>query len=419
MPSGPTHGVGLFIYEPRMRTHRSPTWTAACRTCVALLALLTIVGCARKTAQDETSTFLAHHWPDPIPAQGTPPPQFSALEASLAPEACGQCHTQQYDDWRTALHSKTMGPGIEWQFEKLGPDQANRCLRCHAPLAEQKALLAAEMGWPNAPQSPPPDYVPGTLAHDGLACAACHVRGHVRFGPPAPATTESPHGGFAPSSAFQDSRFCATCHQFPDDGPRLAGKLREDTYRQWSASAYAPGTPCQSCHMPDGRHLWRGIHDPDMLRKALEVELHLTPERDGRYVADVIARNKGAGHDLPTYMVPKIYLVLLLERPGRPDMELARDVIGWQSDVNFEREAFDTRIPAGKSRRYRHTIAPPQGRWQLKLRVDVAPGEHYERMFRFSLANVSLSPRSRATLIRALADTEAKRYTAIEINAAP
>ena len=42
----------------------------------------------------------------------------------------------------------------------MNQDQGNRCLRCHAPLAEQKALLALELGWPNAPKQPPPDYVP-------------------------------------------------------------------------------------------------------------------------------------------------------------------------------------------------------------------------------------------------------------------
>jgi hypothetical protein len=383
--------------------------------------LLMLAGCTRAPQTDEVSAFLARHWADPVPAQGPPPASYTPVEASLAPESCANCHPAQYQDWRSALHSRAMGPGIYWQFEKLGQGDGNRCLRCHAPLAEQKALLAREMGWPNAPKDAPPDYVPPDLAHQGLACAACHVRNHVRYGPPGPQPSSKtpPHDGFVAAKAFQDSRFCAQCHQFPQDGPKLAGKLREDTYQQWLSSRYAPSQPCQSCHMANGRHLWRGIHDPDMVRKALAVELNLVRLQDGRYQAEVIARNKGAGHHLPTYLVPKIDLVLLLERTGQPDIELARDVIGWHADVNFEHEDFDTRIPAGASRRYLHGFQPPKGAWKLLLRVDVAPGEHYERMFHYSQGNVSLTPGSGTLLQQAIKETEGARFTALQISAEP
>jgi hypothetical protein len=381
-----------------------------------------LFACSKPPRPDAIEAFLSTHWQDPLPAQGMPPASDTPLEASLAPESCGTCHVHQYRDWQTALHSHTMGPGIYWQLEILGQTEGNRCLRCHAPLAEQKALLAREMNWPNAPASPPPAYVPASLAHDGLVCAACHVRGHIHYGPPrsGPTLQAGPHGGFVPEPAFLDSRFCAHCHQFPDDGPRLAGKLREDTYQQWLASSYAPRQPCQSCHMPNGRHLWRGIHDPDMVRKALAVELHLKRlANDGEYEADIVARNQGAGHDLPTYLVPKISLVLNLSQPGHVPRELARDVIGWQADIDIKHEAFDTRIPAGGSRRYTHAFRPPKGPWEVELRVDVAPAEHYERMFRYSLEKVSLSPQARATLKRALQDALATRFTAMQIAARP
>lgn len=388
-----------------------------------LLGVLTLsTGCSKPPASDPIGAFLDKHWQDPLPAQGMPPASYSPLEASLAPEACGTCHADQYRDWKSALHSRTMGPGIYWQFEKLGQGDSNRCLRCHAPLAEQKALLALEMGWPDAPKTAPPEYVPAALAHDGLACAACHVRDHVRFGPARPANpgpAGAPHGGFVAAEAFRDSRFCANCHQFPDDGPRLAGKLREDTYQQWRNSAYYPSQPCQSCHMPGGRHLWRGIHDPDMVRKALAVEVQLQRLRDGTYKAAVIARNQGAGHALPTYLVPKIDLVLSLRRPGQADLELARDVIGWRADVNMEHEEFDTRIPAGGSRRFEHGFRPPPGSWMLVLRAEVMPGEHYERMFRYSLEQVDLTPAARQTLAQALKETEATRFTALQVTARP
>lgn len=395
-----------------------PAWLIA----ATIGSVLLLAGCSRPSTPEDIDTFLAQHWHDPIAAQGEPPKQFSAAEASLDPEACGACHIEQHRQWRTALHSHTMGPGIRWQFELLGQDETNRCLRCHAPLAEQKALLAREMGWPNAPTSPPPDYVPAGFADSGLSCAACHVRGHQRFGPPKIGTPlkDAPHAGFVASEAFQDSRFCANCHQFPDDGPRLGGKLREDTYRQWQASSYAGSQSCQSCHMPDRKHLWRGIHDPEMLRKALAVELKLTKLGSGEYRAEVLARNQSAGHHLPTYMVPKIDLVLMLHRPGAEASELARDVIGWRADVEITREEFDSRLPAGASRSYAHVFrAPEQPGWHVELRVDVAPREHYERMFRHSLINLSLSRTSADQLKAAIAEAEATRYTGMRLLAKP
>jgi hypothetical protein len=407
-----------FIMNPH------PAWTATCKLTqlLGVLCLVGLTGCGKPApVEQDVERFLAQHWQDPVPAQGEPPKAFSAIEASLDPSACGHCHAEQHKQWQSALHSHTMGPGIRWQFELLGQDESNRCLRCHAPLAEQKALIARQMAWPNAPAAAPPNYVPADLADTGLSCSACHVRNHQRFGPPKAGTPleDAPHASFVASEAFQDSRFCAHCHQFPEDGPRLAGKLREDTYRQWQAGPYAGKQSCQSCHMPERQHLWRGIHDPDMLRKGLGVELKLTRLDSGGYRADVTARNQGAGHHLPTYMVPKIDLVLIL-RQGDDARELARDIIGWKADADITREEFDTRLPAGASRSYAHVFTPPAASgWHVELRVDVAPREHYERMFRQSLINLSLSKNASDQLKSAIDEAEATRYTAMRLTANP
>ncbi|MBA7466455.1 hypothetical protein ES707_01639 [subsurface metagenome] len=48
---------------------------------------------------------------------------------------------------------------------------------------------------------------------------------------------------------------------------------RENTLVEWEQSPAARnGMTCQSCHMPQRRHLWRGIHDPDMVRSGLTPE---------------------------------------------------------------------------------------------------------------------------------------------------
>ncbi|MBV2184273.1 MAG: cytochrome c family protein [Rhizobium sp.] len=395
------------------------------RVLALFLVLGALAGCGESDGpkMDPVATFLKAHWQETVPPQGQPPGHFTSLEGALSPEACGTCHPDQFRDWQTALHSRTMGPGIYWQFEELGQAESNRCLRCHAPLAEQKALLAREMKWPGAPDTPPPEYVGETLHRSGLGCAACHLRKHVRYGPPAmrPPQAQLPHDGFVASEAFQDSRFCAHCHQFADDGPRLAGKLREDTFEQWRASSYAPDQPCQSCHMPERRHLWRGIHDPEMVRKAIEVNLQLIRVERDQYKAEVLVRNVGAGHHFPTYLVPKVNLILRLDRNGKGGREVGRDVIGWRADVNMAGEEFDTRIPAGGSHRYVQTFEAPENakEWQIVLSVEVDPAEHYLRMFQFSLANVKLSDASKRQLERAMQASIDARFVALTVSAKP
>jgi len=120
-----------------------------------LAAAALSAGCSRQQpVAVPVELFLANHWAEPIPPQGPPPNGFSVLEASLSPQACGQCHAQQYEAWRTSLHSRTVGPGLLWQLALMDQAQANRCFRCHAPLAEQKALLAIEHGWLGASAPP-------------------------------------------------------------------------------------------------------------------------------------------------------------------------------------------------------------------------------------------------------------------------
>src|SRR5947207_165756 len=104
---------------------------------------------------------------------------------------------------------------------------------------------------------------------------------HQRFGPPrrdgslaptAPSET-LPHNGVTRAPAFLRSEFCQSCHQFTADGFALNGKLLENTYNEWKASRFArEGVQCQDCHMPDRRHLWRGVHHPEMVRSGVTID---------------------------------------------------------------------------------------------------------------------------------------------------
>ena len=209
-----------------------------------------MLGFVTAAGADTIQEFLVRHWRQPLASQGPPPGRFSALEASLAPEACGACHPAQLADWRTSLHSRSMGPGVAGQLVEMlesDPGSALSCFTCHAPLAEQAPRVADGA---RARANPVYD---AALGARGLVCAGCHVRAHQRFGPPrrdgsltptAPLET-LPHNGVTRTPAFLRSEFCQSCHQFTPDGFALNGKLLENTYREWKASRFArEGVQC-------------------------------------------------------------------------------------------------------------------------------------------------------------------------------
>jgi hypothetical protein len=343
------------------------------------------------TSPDTVATFLQKHWRLPIPAQGKPPQHFASVEASLHPQDCGVCHPQQYQDWQQSLHSRSIGPGIYGQLvelEQSDPASYTLCTTCHAPLSEQLPFVADDGAYrPNA-------AFDARLQQAGLVCAACHVRQHRRFGPPrrldspAPAAgTALPHDGFTATVAFQRAEFCASCHQFSPNDFALNGKLIENTYEEWRQSSYAAqGVQCQHCHMPDRRHLWRGIHDPDMVRQALTVTI--TPETPsytpGSSIQVVITvANSGAGHYLPTYVTPKLFVQAhLLDTHGASIEGSAYEaVIGREVALDLSAEMYDTRIPPHAAQAFTYTQTIPEMAAILRVRVVVHPDHFYARFF--------------------------------------
>jgi hypothetical protein len=106
------------------------------------------------------------------------------------------------------------------------------------------------------------------------------VRRHERFGPPQrdgsiepSAPRESlPHNGVTRTAAFLQSPFCSSCRQFAADSFELNGKLLENTYEEWKQSSAArERRQSQDCHMPDRRHRWRGVRDPDMVKSGVVI----------------------------------------------------------------------------------------------------------------------------------------------------
>lgn len=334
---------------------------------------------------DVLSGFLGKHWPPlPLPLQGPPPPEFTPVEASLDPQTCGACHPQQYADWRTSLHAAAYSPGLSGQLVEgalAHPAEVRNCLSCHTPLGEQQPYAAA--------LRPEPAFDPG-LREQGIVCASCHVRAHRRYGPPRrgvplPEGAVLPHGGFEARTEFQQGSFCAPCHQFFDDAG-VAGKPLENTWAEWAASRHArEGRTCQSCHMPDRRHLWRGIHDPDMVRAAVAVELADVRGAGRSAWAELRITNRDVGHRFPTYTTPRVFAALWQADAQGREIEGIRveAVIARQIDFSTSpwQESFDTRVAPDETLVVPYQVVPASPAVQLVGRVTVDPDHHYRGVF--------------------------------------
>jgi len=356
-------------------------------------------------------TFLEQHWQLPIPPQGKPPARFSSLEASLDPESCAVCHRLQYDDWKGSLHSKSMGPGVLGQTLELihdDPATAQLCYSCHAPLTEQQEKILGRSDTRSRFRKNPAFLA--SLQAKGVTCAGCHVRKHQLFGPPKrdgslenslPAS-QTPHGGAIRTPAFERAEFCNACHQFEPDGYALNGKLLENTYNEWKKGPYArEGRECQSCHMPDRRHLWRGIHDPEMVRAGVTVRLTLERKRYqvGDQVEAVITMtNSAVGHSFPTYVTPKVLVRFeLIDGNGRSLKDSVQEErLGREVTLDLSQELFDTRIPPGESRTVRYVRPISRPGLTLKAAVAVAPDDFYVKFFE------AIVPKAKTKKARAL-----------------
>src|SRR5436309_2416992 len=103
--------------------------------------------------------------------------------------------------------------------------------------------------------------------------------------------------------------------------------------------------------MPDRRHLWRGIHDPEMVRCALTFSV----ERAANGVTLTIT-NTDAGHLVPTYVTPRLVVSGgPLDAQGRVVEGSRREwFIGRDVTLDLERERSDTRLAPGRGAVFRY-----------------------------------------------------------------
>lgn len=390
-------------------------WIIVVLPVIALVIIIT--SCASGEREEDISAFLENHWSRPIAHQGQAPATFTGLEDRLDAGSCGTCHPDQMRDWSGSQHSLAMSPGLLGQL--LDMDSEDReshqaCLRCHAPLAEQADELVDFLSGARDQDGETKTATGPQLFRQGMLCSVCHVRNYQFFGPPRredapplPSGKRIAHDGWITSAAYEDSRFCAACHQFQPDQGRMNGKLMENTYEEWKASRYAAeGKSCQSCHMPDRRHLWRGVHDSTMVREGVTIETgDVSVVSDSLYTSLTVT-NSGVGHNFPTYLTPRIILegVQLDDRGNEIESSRRWNWISWEAAVNLTEEYQDTRLAPDESLAMDYSEPLDKQAVAIRLSVRVEPDAFYTSFYK-ALLDGEFTDRGEELISRALEES--------------
>src|ERR687892_1875416 len=136
--------------------------------------------------------------------------------------------------------------------------------------------------------------------------------------------------------------------------------------------------------MPDRRHLWRGIHDPEMVKSGVTIDLTTGKPsyRPGETLqAALRMTNSGVGHYFPTYLTPRVVVRFeLLGKDGQlvPDTQ-KEAVIGRDVPLDLSRELSDTRIPPGETVTINYTQKVPGPGFTLRATVTVEPDYFYSK----------------------------------------
>ncbi|MBS0169825.1 MAG: hypothetical protein JSR62_05680 [Nitrospira sp.] len=329
---------------------------------------------------------------------------------SLRAESCGTCHKAIYDEWKTSIHAQAYkDPFFQAYWTK---DQHTWvCLNCHSPLENQQPTLITDIPRDRverAVQERNPHY-DSEYQREGVTCAACHVREGVILGPFDDAVAPHPTK-YDPD--FRSATLCYRCHsvvagpmQFYNGGP--CGTYPEYESGYWMKER---GLICQSCHMPEierpvadggplrrGRqHLWRGGHDPEMVKRAVDINVVAEPAKPkpgDKMTVTITLINAGAGHKLPTGDPDRYFTVeFAVEDQKGQVLASQKDTMGrwimWQPAII---ELYDNRLMPLASREYTFEYRLPKEIVGLKLITKVTYHIQSERQHRMLVNKFGLT----------------------------
>ena len=321
----------------------------------------------------------------PIPFQKIP----DGL-TSLTAESCGQCHREIYEEWKSSIHARAFeDPYFQayWKKDK----KVWVCLNCHTPLENQQPTIITHIPRgrvEKAVQETNPHY-DAEYQKESVTCAACHVRDGIIYGPFEDSAAPHPTK-FDPN--FRTTQVCYRCHNVVS-GPAQFYRVGPcGTYAEYEGKFFMQqrGFICQSCHMPEidrpvatnspirrGRqHLWRGGHDPDMIKRAVAIQVKAdvtSPKPGDRVMFTLTLVNAGAGHKIPTGDPDRFFTVefAVEDSQGRV-LEAQKSTMGrwimWQPAIL---ELYDNRLLPLASREYQFIYRLPAKEEGLKVRTRV------------------------------------------------
>jgi hypothetical protein len=305
---------------------------------------------------------------------------------SLKAESCGQCHREIYEEWKTSIHSRSyQDPFFQayWTKDK----HIWVCLNCHTPLENQQPTLVKDIprGRVEKAHLETNPHFDAEYQKEGVTCAACHVRDGAILGPYDDSAAPHPTK-FDPS--FRTTEVCYRCHNVVSGPAQFYNVGPCGTYAEYEGKFFMKerGFICQSCHMPEidrpvaengpirrGRqHLWRGGHDPDMVKRAVAIQVTATPSvpKPGEDLnVTLTLLNAGAGHKIPTGD-PDRYFTVEFEVVNRNGGRIAQQQstmgrwIMWQPAIV---ELYDNRLLPLASRDYPFTTRLPKEIEGLRL----------------------------------------------------
>lgn len=296
------------------------------------------------------------------------PVMFKTLRA----EECGSCHQQIYKEWKTTIHSQAWTDPYfqaDWKFE--GSQQI--CKNCHIPLdrqQEHKVIGFRDKEKWDPILVPNPEF-DAALQHEGVTCAACHLREGKIVG--VYGDTRAPH----PVKKLKSgNEVCIRCHvvggerwdtffRFPPCGTvaEIQAGRGEKVARSGETVVGDPAAlGCVGCHMPlverplvtGGKvrkvrqHLWRGGHDPEQVKRALDIKFEQI-SADGRRF-QLTLTNVGAAHYVPTGTPDRHFTlsVRLIGKNGKAiteEQHVIKRTVMWRP---FIIDLKDNRLPPGK-----------------------------------------------------------------------
>lgn len=222
-------------------------------------------------------------------------------------------HQEIYDEWKTTIHSDAhTDPYYQVDFVFDGSQQI--CLNCHTPLVNQQENLV--LGFNDQEKldpilAPNPDF-DSDLQKEGVTCVVCHVKDGVIVGPYG--SKNDAHPSRKGNDFTNGASVCRRCHM-------VSGHNRWDVFMKLPPCGNfavieesGKKIDCVKCHMPSisrpladggkirsgGKHLWRGGHDQNAVRKALKVELKEATAASANRKFTLSLTNIGTEHRLPT-----------------------------------------------------------------------------------------------------------------------